>query len=145
MLLIAPLGCSEELWVPAPQAVISLGVSGGLAGVDWGVTIDGGTGTIVGGRCDRRLDCDWEPGETLGSFDGTAFRELTGQFAARRFLQLEEDYGVECCDQFYFALGYSDQERQHTVAGSSERLPRAASELVDAVMQFVAQHRSTGG
>lgn len=142
MLMLAPLACSEEIWVPAPEATISLSVSGGFAGVDWGVTIDGGRGTIIGDGCDRRLDCDWQPGETLGSFPDSALRELGALFAERGFLQLEADYGVECCDQFYYVLGYSDRERQHSVAGSEARLPRAASDLVSAVRQFVDRYRS---
>jgi hypothetical protein len=135
--------CSEELWVPASEATISLGVSGGFAGVAWGVTIDGGSGTIIGDGCERQFNCDWQPGETLGSFDDSAWRELGALFAERGFLQLEDEYGVECCDQFYYVLNYSDQERQHSVAGSEARLPQAATDLVTAVIRFVDQHRST--
>jgi hypothetical protein len=136
--------CSEELWVPEPDAIISLEVSGGFAGVHWGVTFNGGSGTIVGDGCERQFDCDWQPGETLGSFTGAEFAELSTVFVEKGFLQLDDDYGVECCDQFDYVLNYSDQERQHTVAGSEARLPQAASDLVAAVVRFVDERRSTG-
>lgn len=133
-------GACERPTAPEPgeNVRIVLGVSGGFAGVDWQLTIDGGRAKIVGDRCRRRLDCDWSAGEVLAATDGPQLLELAQRFVDARFLELPRtDYGTECCDQLGYRLTYGDGDDQKTVLGSDGTLPSSLLDLVREVRRFV--------
>lgn len=126
----------------AAEVRIELAVSGGIAGTEWAVTIDGARGVVVGDRCRGPVGCDWADGETLATVDEEALLALARRFAAEGFFDLERtDYGSQCCDQFDYALGYSDAERGRTVRGSDGTLPASVMRLVGAVRSFVDEAR----
>lgn len=124
---------------------IVLGVSGGLAGVDWQLTIDGQRAEIVGDRCNGGVACDWEAGDVLAATDEAQLLELARDFREAGFLELSRtDYGTECCDQFAYELTYLDADDQKTVLGSDGTLPSSVLDLVGEVRQFVSGARDGG-
>lgn len=122
---------------------IVLAVSGGFAGVDWQLTLDGRTARIVGDRCRGALDCDWEDGEVLAATDADQLLALARRFVETGFLELPRtDYGTECCDQFGYELTYADADDRKTVLGSDGTLPTSVLDLVGEVRQFVTAARA---
>lgn len=122
---------------------IVLAVSGGLAGVDWQVTVDGRDGRVVGDRCRAGIACDWQPGEVLASVDDRAIRGLAHRFFEADFFRDDAEYGTECCDQFDYALTYRDSDDERTVTGSDGTLPERIRELIGDVIAFVEDARGT--
>ncbi|MGH7540398.1 MAG: hypothetical protein ACRELC_05320, partial [Gemmatimonadota bacterium] len=132
ILVVAGAQRCDESTAPdrAEEVRIELAVSGGFAGVDWLVTIDGAAGRIVGERCRRALDCDWSEGEVLATVEPERLLVLARRFADEGFLALpRSDYGTECCDQFEYSLTYVDGDDQRTVTGSDGTLPGSAARL----------------
>lgn len=127
----------------AEDVRIELGVSGGFAGVDWQITIDGRAGWIVGDRCRGNLDCDWEAGELLATVDAARILELARRFIDVGFLELRQtDFGTECCDQFGYQLTYADDDDRRTVHGSDGTLPSSVLTLIEDVRRFLSESRS---
>jgi len=120
---------------------ISLSVSGGIAGVNWGFTVDGPAGRIVGNTCDVPLACDWEDGDVLGAFDAADLADLAGNFLERGFFDGPADYGSECCDQFNYVLSYRDVDNDRSVRGSDGTIPQSLRSLILLVEQFVTNAR----
>ncbi len=126
----------------AADVRISLAVTGGFAGADWQLTIDGASRAIIGDRCRAMINCDWEPGERLGTPAPHAILTLAARFVESGFFQLpRDDYGDECCDQFFYTLTYTDDDDRRTVRGSDGTLPRVAQDLIDEFNGFVAAQR----
>lgn len=123
---------------------IVLAVTGGLAGVDWQVTIDGRDGRITGDRCRDRVACDWEPGDLLATVSEEAVRGLADRFFETGFFRGDANHGTQCCDQFDYALTYRDSDDRRTVTGSDGTLPRAVRDLIGEVTAFVEEARSGG-
>lgn len=121
---------------------IVLAVSGGIAGVDWQVTIDGREGRIVGDRCSDVIACDWRPGAVLASVGDDAVRELAIRFFEAEFFRGEAEHGTECCDQFDYVLTYSDPDDERTVTGSDGTLPERIRALIGEVTRFVEDARA---
>ena len=121
---------------------IVLGVSGGFAGADWQLTIDGQEARIVGDRCREGIGCDWSTGEVLATTDELRLLALARRFVEDGFLDLSEtDYGTECCDQFGYELTYVDSDDNRTVLGSDGTLPDAVLRLIGQVHAFVQEAR----
>ena len=125
----------------AEAVEISLAVSGGSEGVNWGLTVNGGAGWIVGNACDLQLNCDWEDGEVLGAFDPADLTDLAGEFFERGFFDGPADYGSECCDQFDYVLSYRDVDDDRAVSGSDGTIPQNLRSLILIVEQFVTNAR----
>lgn len=126
----------------AAEVRIRLAVTGGLAGVDWAYVVDGEDGLILGERCAGTVGCDWESGEVLAAVSPAEILALAREFVESGFPELErEDYGVECCDQFEYALTYRDGDEEKTVTGSDGTLPDEVLALADAVRRFVEEAR----
>ncbi len=127
----------------AEEVRIVLAVSGGLAGADWQLTIDGPSARIIGDRCRESIGCDWSAGEVLATTDEARLLALAREFIAGGFLDLSQtDYGTECCDQFAYELTYVDADDRKTVFGSDGTLPESVLRLVAEVNDFVQEARS---
>lgn len=136
------LACGGATGPEHENVRIVLGVTGGFAGVDWQVTIDGRAGEIVGDRCERELDCDWSAGELLAEADEIRLLELRQRFVEAEFLELQTtNFGVQCCDQFVYELTFVDEEAHKTAIGSDGTLPPSILALVQEVRQFVSDAR----
>lgn len=140
---IVSAGCSSTTEPPAGEDIhIILSVSGGIAGVDWQVTLDGLAGRLIGDRCRANLDCDWEDGEVLAVITSSDVRELGEEFARKGFFEGEASFGTQCCDQFDYRLTWMENDFDRTVTGSDGLLPQNIRDLIDEVRGFVEETRS---
>ena len=137
--------CGESATEPPPSdAVISLDKTGGFAGVDFAILVDGPTAVVVGNRCVNF--CDWEDGDVLANVTPEALRELEQKFDAIDYLAgADEDFGTECCDQFLYELSFSRGDETRTVMGTSEKLPAEILALILEVEAWVAAEREGDG
>jgi hypothetical protein len=118
-------GCiSDPLSVSGSgDMTIRLHVTGGFAGADYTVVLDGGRRTLVGESCQNL--CDFENGELLENLTAEQVDYVWALFDDANILALDgEDFGVQCCDQFYFDVDFRDSEGRSRVKGSSEVLPQ---------------------
>jgi hypothetical protein len=102
---------------------VLLHVTGGFAGADYVVLLDGEARELVGVSCVNL--CDFDDGETLRSLTAEQVEYVWALFQEAGIYALDgEDFGVQCCDQFHFDLDYRDGEGRSRVIGSSEALPQ---------------------
>jgi hypothetical protein len=115
---------------------IELAVSGGLAGADYAVVVDGGASALRGVRCERL--CDFEDGAVLRSLTRAELDDLSRAFVAAGILELgDRDFGEQCCDQFHFQLAYSESRGAAAVRGSSEVLPGELNQAIRRILALI--------
>lgn len=116
---------------------IRLHVTGGLAGADYTVVLDGTARSLVGESCINL--CDFQAGETLQNLTSEQVDYVWGLFQDAGVLALDgEDFGIQCCDQFHFDLDYSDPRGRSRLKGSSEALPHALNVALGTVQGMAA-------
>ena len=102
---------------------IRLHVTGGFAGADYVVFLDGASSSLVGESCVNF--CDFTDGEVLQSLTPERVDYIWTLFQEANIHALDgEDFGVQCCDQFHFDVEYRDPWGWSRVRGSSELLPQ---------------------
>lgn len=134
---IVLLGCLEGSTGPVrggpPE--IHLRVTGGVAGVDYSILVDGPMGQVVGEECIS--GCAFEAGDILQGITADQVGYLAELFQEAGIVELAgTDFGNECCDQFHYEVTYSDDSVLSEVAGSSEALPPTLLEAIEAVDGF---------
>ena len=116
---------------------IRVRVTGGFAGVDYTILVDGGRRAVIGEECLN--GCDFGAGQTLHGLSRDQVAYLSGLFLDAGVHALNgTDFGVECCDQFHYAVTYEDESGTSTVQGSSELLPPSFLQAVVAVSGFAS-------
>ena len=121
----------------AGEASIDLRVTGGLAGVDYAIFVDGTAGTIVGGSCSA--GCDFESGQILRVLSAEQVSHLTNLFLAAGVHALDgRDFGIRCCDQFHYDLTFEDAGGSSSVRGSSEALPADLRHAIGELLALVS-------
>ena len=122
--LLASVGCGSDDPV-APQVehiYIEVQVSGGIAGVDYAYAVDGAESVARGITCTS--GCDFEPGEVIAQQTPAQVLYFADLLNDAGIVGHDgTDFGYECCDQFYYAIGYRDGDRESSVRGSSGALP----------------------
>lgn len=127
----------DPLTVSGDNMEIRLHVTGGLAGADYSVFLDGGAGSLVGESCISL--CDFEPGEVLQVLTPEQVDYVWTLFQEANIHALDgEDFGTQCCDQFHFDVTYSDRRGRSEVRGSSEVLPRDLKVAVGTLQGLVS-------
>lgn len=130
-------GCLQGHTGP-PEATdpeIRLRVSGGLAGVEYTVRVDGPKREVVGESCVS--GCDFQEGELLHGLTREQAAYLLDLFQEAGIHQWDgTDFGTECCDQFHYDLTYSDRDGTSRVQGTSEAFPQELREAVQTVAAF---------
>jgi hypothetical protein len=102
---------------------IRLHVTGGFAGADYVVILDGTSRALIGESCVSL--CDFAGGEILQSLASEQVDYVWALFQEADIHALNgEDFGVQCCDQFHFDVDYRDRRGRSFVGGSSEALPQ---------------------
>jgi hypothetical protein len=129
--LLAAGGCGSDdpLGPQAERIYIEVRVSGGIASVDYTYAVDGDESVVRGIVCNS--GCDFEPGEVLAGLTPAQvlyFAELLAD--AGVILHDGVDFGVECCDQFHYAIDYRDGELESSVRGSTGALPNGLAGAV---------------
>jgi hypothetical protein len=101
---------------------IRLHVTGGFAGADYQILLDGEERVLIGESCESL--CDFADGEILQNLTAEQVDYIWTLLDQANILALDgEDFGVQCCDQFHFDLDYRDPAGRSRVKGSSEVLP----------------------
>lgn len=138
ILLVAVHGCLRDpISVSGGGGMeIRLHVSGGFAGANYTVVLDGSARALVGESCVNL--CDFQAGETLQYLTSEQVDYVWNLFQDAVVLALDgEDFGTQCCDQFYFDLDYSDPRGRSRVKGSSGALPQALNMALGTVQGMV--------
>ncbi len=116
---------------------IRIRVTGGFAGVDYTILVDGDRRVVIGEECLN--GCDFGAGQTLHGLSRDQVAYLSGLFLDSGVHALNgTDFGVECCDQFHYEVTYEDEAGTSTVQGSSELLPPSLLQAVVAVSGFAS-------
>lgn len=116
---------------------VLLHVTGGFAGADYQVLLDGETRSLVGVSCVSL--CDFSAGEVLRSLTPEQIEYVWALFQEADVYALDgEDFGVQCCDQFHFDLDYRDGRGQSRVMGSSEALPPNLKSAIATIQGMVS-------
>jgi hypothetical protein len=116
---------------------VRLHVTGGFAGADYTVVLDGNAKSLVGESCINL--CDFQAGETLQNLTSEQVDYVWNLFEDAVVLGLDgEDFGTQCCDQFHFDLDYSDSRGRSRVKGSSGALPQSLNVALGSVQGMVS-------
>jgi hypothetical protein len=123
--LLGFVGCDSDDPV-GPQAAriyIEVQVSGGIASVDYSYAVDGDDLAVSGITCTN--GCDFEPGELLAQLTPAQVVYFADLLTDAGIVGHDgTDFGDECCDQFHYAIGYRDGDRESSVRGSVGALPQ---------------------
>ena len=132
-------GCLEGTVAPSTEREpeILLHVTGGFAGVDYVILVDGSQGEVVGVSCVS--GCDFGSGQILHGLTMDQVASLTNLFLEAGIHDLDgTDFGEECCDQLHYDLSYTDRTGSSSVQGSSEAFPSNLREAIGTVAGFAA-------
>jgi hypothetical protein len=136
--LLTPLllaGCiSDPLSVTDGGGMtVQVHVTGGLAGADYTVLLDGSERQLIGEECVNL--CDFQDGEVLQNLTPSQVDYIWGLFNRAAILQMDgQDFGTQCCDQFYFEVDYRDPDGRSRVRGTSGVFPDDLKPAVGAVL-----------
>jgi len=116
---------------------IRLHVTGGFAGVDYTILVDGPQREVVGESCVN--GCDFEDGQILHGLTGGQVASLAGSFLDAGIHDLNgTDFGNQCCDQFNYDLSYMDRTGTSNVRGTSEGIPQDLRDAIGVVAGFAS-------
>lgn len=132
VLVVMAVGCgaSHPLAPVDPDEVtITLGVSGGFAGVSYTISVDGAEREVVGVSCESF--CSFAPGDVLLPLSAEQIAALAGALEEAGVMAWDgRDFGVECCDQFQYDLMYVRDGRSVHLVGGGGRLPRDLAQVI---------------
>ncbi len=115
---------------------IRLRMSGGFTGFSSTILLDGESGQLTGEACAG--GCSFTPGEVLTTLARKDVAHVVALFQDAGVRALDgSDFGVECCDQTYVELWYSDLAGSSTVEGTLSRLPPRLAQAVSALYGWV--------
>lgn len=137
LLALLPFGCGPgpvDL-APGESPQIRLQVTGGIAGVDYTLSLDGLSGEVWGESCIS--SCQFEAGDVLRTLTPEEVDHVQGLFLSAGIHALNgTDFGNECCDQIHFDLEYEDEQGASSVRGTSAEMPEALREALVTVMDL---------
>jgi hypothetical protein len=107
---------------------IRLQVSGGFAGVDYSVFLDGPSGVLMGESCGS--GCDFEAGDVLQTLTELQMDYIWNLFQDAAIHLLDGQEFIQCCDQFYYDLRYDDGGGTSRVLGNPGAFPPALAVAV---------------
>jgi hypothetical protein len=131
LILPALAGCdsSPAAPVPATDVEIRLHVTGGIAGVDFAILVDGSSGSVLGESCTN--GCDFQAGETVMEVGHERVAGWADRLLAAGLRELNgTDYGNECCDRFQVELEYADALSEAAVRGTLDLMPEGIQTVV---------------
>jgi hypothetical protein len=116
---------SDSPFVPVPpeDVAITLSVSGGFAGVEYTIEVDGAAGAVRGVSC--VAICDFEAGQVLAALSREQVEALSRRLDQTGVMGLDgQDFGLECCDDFHFELTYARGDESSRVRGGGANYPQ---------------------
>lgn len=132
------LACNGDPFFPDPNiVVVQARVTGGIAGIDYTVSVDGGSGIVTGVQCVN--GCWFQDGEQILRLPEPQLIELLDVVFATGIRSGSRDYGDGgCCDQIGSSLTWTEPGLEHTITGSSTTLPDEVQRAVNAVAGFAS-------
>lgn len=128
--------CNSDAVGPTSDLQIRVRITGGIAGVDYTVLVDGASRTVVGESC--VTGCAFVSGETLAEVSDSRIREWAEQLVEGGIVREEgRDYGNECCDIFHATLDYIDGTQESSVRGTTSLMPQSFQDVVSEISQFL--------
>jgi len=119
---------------------VQLHLTGGVAAVDYVVALDGEAATLTGVSCVNL--CEFQEGDLLQRLTGQQVEYLWELFQDAAILSLDgDDFGTECCDQFYVELEYRDGGGNSAVRGTLGLLPPPLELAVATLQGMVSTDR----
>ena len=135
----AVAGCYSptSLGPVVPEDVtIVLSVSGGFAGVQYAIEVDGAVGEVRGVSC--QAFCEFEAGEVILPVSAAQVKALGRRLDEAGVMAMDgRDFGSQCCDDFHYQLTYRRGERTSHVTGDGARLPRELATAVGLLHSLV--------
>ena len=131
-------GCTSDTVGPGPTSdlQIRIRITGGIAGVDYTVLVDGASSTVVGESC--VAGCNFLSGETLAGVTDSRIREWAERLVEGGIVQEDgRDYGSGCCDRFHATLEFIDGAHESSVQGTTDFMPQAFQDVVSEVSQLM--------
>ncbi|MGD2123861.1 MAG: hypothetical protein PVJ76_19075 [Gemmatimonadota bacterium] len=122
---------------PVMEAQIRIQVTGGFAGVDYSVGLDGNTGTVLGLGCVAH--CGFVAGEVLGELDTSTVGHVFERVERARLDLIDgRDYGTFGADFFHleFRVVY-DSGEDYSVRGTDVLLPEPVQEVATLLLASV--------
>jgi hypothetical protein len=111
-------------------------VTGGFAGVDYTVVLDGPTGTLRGEECAG--DCLFEPGDVLQILHRDQVRYISSLFLEAGVHKMEGvDFGNTCCDFFHVEVTFRHAAGVGSFQGHTPNLPPHVQAAVAALHGLV--------
>ncbi|MBT8338033.1 MAG: hypothetical protein KJO11_15700 [Gemmatimonadetes bacterium] len=135
LIVLAGAGCTTSVTGPGDTAGVrfELRVTGGIAGVDYRIRVDGVDRLV-------RIDCTAfcpDPAPAAMALGADQWASLVLETRAAGLPGLEdEDYGGTCCDFFHFDLTVQDGLRSARVLGDAGTLPAAIAQLVERLLDL---------
>lgn len=138
VLAVLPLGvllfaCDDPVTEPpaADEVLIVARTTGGIAGMDWTVTLDGSAGEL---RCEG--SCPWDGGNVRMLTDLQVEEIATAFVDAGVRTKRSTDYGVcgGCADQFHHVVDYRDGRGAYEVEGDGPNLPDRLKDALNRVI-----------
>ncbi len=123
--------CTSHPTSPDPSGLeeIRMRVTGGFAGVDYTVVLDGPTGTLRGEE--SRGDWPFQPGEVLQVLHRDQVRYISSLFLEAGVHRMEDvDFGYTCCDFFHVAVSFLHAQGGGGFRGDTPNLPPEVAEAV---------------
>lgn len=131
---------TDPPWLDASEVSIRIRVTGGLAGVDYSLVLDGARSVLLGEACVQ--GCDFSPGEVLAAVLPLHVATAAARLESAGILSMDgRDFGSQCCDQADLTLSYRRGTREATVRGSSEALPPEVREVANDLMLLMVGTR----
>jgi hypothetical protein len=122
---LAAASCElEQLTGPVDptEVTITLATSGGIAGIDYAVRVEGDSGEVRGVRCAN--GCEFSAGDLLLPVSGAQVAMLAGALDRAGILASgDRDFGTECCDMFHHELTYERGDRTVRIQGTETLFP----------------------
>ena len=131
-------GCTSNTVGPGPTSDLQIRIrlTGGIAGVDYTVLVDGASNTVVGESC--VAGCNFLSGETLAGVTDSRIREWAERLVEGGIVREDgRDYGSGCCDRFHATLEYIDGAQESSVQGTTDLMPQAFQDVVSEVSQLM--------
>ena len=133
------VACSDPVGPgPTSDMQIRVHVTGGFAGVDYTILVDGASRAVVGESCVN--GCDFSSGEILMGVAESRIRDWAERLLAGGIIEENgRDYGTECCDRFHSVLDYADRIGGASVQGTTDLMPAAFQEVISELSQLGRQ------
>jgi hypothetical protein len=135
LLVLSIQGCLQDpASVTGGQDMqIRIQVSGGFAGADYAVILDGADRILVGDSCS--VLCNFTKGQVLASLTPEQVDYVWELFQDANVQAFHgEDFGTQCCDQFYWVVDYLDAEGPSVFKGTSSVFPHGLNVAVSTVL-----------